>query len=249
MLSVRVAAAQTPEIRENVDEAVGCLVDFTERAEAAGASLLCFPEGFLQGYLLNEEAARHHALDLASPAFSAVLNRFPKSGPTLVVGLIEIERGCLYNTAIVVERSVLVGRYRKTHLLRGEAIFAPGAERPVFEAGGLRFGINICNDMNFPEAARKVADCGGRMIVCPANNMLARKTAEAWKDLHNVVRGERCRETGLWLLSADVTGERDGRISWGPTAVLDPAGQVAMQLPLEAPGLLVFDVPLDRPAR
>jgi predicted amidohydrolase len=210
--------------------------------------LLCFPEAFLQGYLLNEEAARRHALDLASPAFSAVLNRFPKTGPTLVVGLIEIERGCLYNTAIVVERSVLVGRYRKTHLLRGEAIFTPGAESPVFEADGLRFGINICSDTNFPEAAGKVADAGTRMIVCPANNMLARTTAEAWKHLHNAVRGERCRETGLWLLSADVTGERDGRISWGPTAVIDPSGQVARQLPLGAPGLLVFDIPIDRPA-
>ena len=48
----------------------------------------------------------------------------------------------------------------------------------------------------------------------------------ALRDVHNIVRGERCRETGLWLVSADVTGERDGRISWGPTAVLNPAGEV-----------------------
>ena len=127
---VRVAAAQTPEIRENLDAALDCLADFADRAQAAGAYLLCFPEGFLQGYLLHEETARRHALDLASPAFAAVLDRFPKTGPTLVVGLIEVERGCLYNTAVVVERSVLIGRYRKTHLLRGEAIFTPGAESP-----------------------------------------------------------------------------------------------------------------------
>jgi predicted amidohydrolase len=73
--------------------------------------------------------------------------------------------------------------------------------------------------------------------------MLPRKTAETFKDLHNSVRGERCRETGLWLLSADVTGERDGRISWGPTAVLNPTGEVVAQLPLEKAGLLVFDIP------
>jgi len=45
------------------------------------------------------------------------------------------------------------------------------------------------------------------------------------------------------LVSADVTGERDGRISWGPTAVLNPVGEVVAQLPLEQPGLLVFDIP------
>ncbi|MGO7594164.1 hypothetical protein AB9E13_34105, partial [Rhizobium leguminosarum] len=57
----------------------------------------------------------------------------------------------------------------------------------------------------------------------------------------NAVRGERCRETGLWLISSDVTGERDGRVAWGPTAVLNPEGQVVAQLPLEEPGLQVSD--------
>ncbi len=92
-------------------------------------------------------------------------------------------------------------------------------------------------------AARKVADLGASLIVCPANNMHRRETAEALKHMHNSVRGERCRETGLWLISADVTGERDGRISWSPTAVLNPAGEVVAQLPLEKTGLLVFDIP------
>jgi predicted amidohydrolase len=73
--------------------------------------------------------------------------------------------------------------------------------------------------------------------------MMPREKAEIFKPLHNAVRGERCRETGLWLISSDVTGERDGRIAWGPTAVLDPDGQVVAQLPLEEPGLLIFDFP------
>jgi predicted amidohydrolase len=44
-------------------------------------------------------------------------------------------------------------------------------------------------------------------------------------------------------MSSDITGERDGRVAWGPTAVLDPAGGVVSQLPLEKPGLLIYDMP------
>jgi predicted amidohydrolase len=154
-----------------------------------------------------------------------------------------VEDGRLFNTAIVVDRGAVVGRYRKEHLLDGEQIFDAGSDSQVFEIAGLRFGINICYDTNFLAAARTVADLGASLIVCPANNMHRRKTAEALKDVHNSVRGERCRETGLWLVSADVTGERDGCISWGPTAVLNPAGEVVAQLPLEKTGLLVFDIP------
>ena len=220
-----------------------CLAGFAARAEEEVAALLCFPEGFLQGYLTEEAPAQRHAFDLASPAFAAVLDQFPKTGPMIVVGLIEIDDGQLFNTAIVVERGRLIGRYRKTHLLGGESCFEAGRDAPIFEVGGLRFGINICYDTNFPEAARKIADGGASLIVCPANNMMSQKNAEAFKHVHNAARGERCRETGLWLISSDVTGERDGRIAWGPTAVLNPAGEVAAQLPLEKPGLLVFDLP------
>ena len=173
----------------------------------------------------------------------AVLDRLPKTGPMIVMGLIEVEKGRLFNTAIVVERGAVIGRYRKAHLLDGEQIFDAGNDNHVFDVAGLRFGINICYDTNFAEAASKVANLGASLIVCPANNMLHRKTVEALKDLHNSVRGERCRETGLWLVSADVTGERDGRISWGPTAVLNPAGEVVAQLPLEKTGLLIYDIP------
>ena len=243
MRSVRIAAAQTPEFREDVEAALDHAIGVAARAEADGAALLLFPEGFLQGYLTDEASARRVAFDLASAEFAAVLDRFPKSGPVLVMGLIEIEEGRLFNTAVVVEQGVLIGRYRKAHLLSGEQAFEAGKESPHFAIGDLRYGINICYDTNFPEAAQKIAASGASLILCLSNNMMPREKADIFKQLHNAVRGERCRETGLWLISSDVTGERDGRIAWGPTAVLNRQGQVVAQLPLEEPGLLLFDFP------
>jgi predicted amidohydrolase len=177
MKTVRIAAAQTVEFKEDIEAALDCVTDIAARAESEDASLLCFPESFLQGYLTDETLARRNALDLSSPAFEAVLNRLPKAGPMIVIGLTEVEEGRLFNTAIVVDRGILIGRYRKVHLLSGEHIFDAGSDSHVFEVDGLRFGINICYDTNFPEAARKVADLGASLIVCPANNMHHRKYA------------------------------------------------------------------------
>lgn len=242
--TVRIAAAQTLEFREDIEAALNCLVDFAGRAEAEGAALLCFPECFLQGYLTDQSAARRNALNLKSSAFETVLNRFPKTAPMIVIGMIEEEGGRLFNTAVVLERGSLIGRYCKTHLLDSERFFEVGNDYPVFEVAGLPFGINICYDANFPKAAMELAERGAALIVCPANNMLHRATAEAFRAVHNTVRGDRCRETGLWLLSSDVTGERERRVSWGPTAVLKPSGNVAVQAPLDQTGLVVFDIPL-----
>ena len=243
MKTVRIAAAQTREYLEDIEAALTCMTRLAAGAKAQGAALLCFPECFLQGYLTDEQAARRNALDLASPDFEIMLKRLSSDGPMIVVGIIETDNDRLFNTEIVVDRGVLVGRYRKSHLLRREQFFDAGNDSPLFAVDGLHFGINICYDTNFPEAAQKLADLGATLIVCPTNNMLSRTKAEAYRDLHNAVRGDRCRETGLWLISADVTGERNGQISYGPTAVLDPMGQVAAQLPLGKTGLLVFDIP------
>jgi predicted amidohydrolase len=240
----RIAAAQTPEFRGNVELALRHLANVAGQAVVSGVSLVCFPEGFLQGYLTDEKSAREAALDLASSEFKGLLARLPESGPMMVFGLIEVDDGRLFNTAVVVYRRTLIGRYRKAHLLSRERCFEAGCTAGVFEVKGLRFGINICNDTNFPVPAQDVASLGASLIVCPANNMLPREAAERWKDLHNAIRADRCRETGLWLVSADVTGERDGCVSWGPTAVLTPEGEVAAQLPLDRPGLLVFDLPI-----
>jgi hypothetical protein len=50
-------------------------------------------------------------------------------------------------------------------------------------------------------------------------------TAFWWQDRHNEIRARRARETGMWLVCADVTGERDrARIGLGPTCFLNPAG-------------------------
>jgi predicted amidohydrolase len=242
--SMRIAAAQTPEFRNDVDAALAWADTVVAEAAAGGAALLCFPEAYLQGYLTDEHAAHDAALDFASDEFEAIAVRLSARGYAVVLGLIERDGERVHNTAVVLADGRLVGRYRKINLLSGERVFTPGAEVPVFEIAGLRFGINICFDTNFTAAAGAARAQGASLIVCPSNNMMPAEAAAAWKDKHNSIRGERCRETGLWMISADVTGTRDDRVAWGPTAVLDPAGNIAAQLPLDAPGLLFFDLPL-----
>jgi hypothetical protein len=46
----------------------------------------------------------------------------------------------------------------------------------------------------------------------------------------------------VWLLSADVTGERDDRIALRPTAAIDPAGNVIAQVPLSEIGMVVTEI-------
>lgn len=207
---MRIAVCQTPEILGDVDAALRVVQDFAVQADAAAVDLLLFPECFLQGYLVTEEHLGTYALDLESPGFGAVLSHLAQLRQMLVFGMIERAGGRNYNTAVVIACGNVVGRYRKTFLVGGESLFTAGDSYPVFDCVGVRFGINICYDTQHPQAAAAVAAAGAQVLLVPAQNMMRHQRAFWWQDRHNEIRACRARETGMWLASADVTGERDG---------------------------------------
>jgi predicted amidohydrolase len=242
---MRIGACQTPEVLGDIDTAVRVVSDFAGRADALGVDLLLFPECFLQGYLVTEEHLAGQALEIGSLRFSAVLSRLAKLPQMLVFGLIERAGDSYFNTAVVIKGGRFVGRYRKTFLTSGESLFAAGNSYPVFDCAGFRFGINICYDTQHPQAAAAVAAAGAQALLVPAQNMMRRERAFWWQDRHNEIRARRARETGMWLASADVTGERDNtHIGLGPTGFLNPAGEVLSQVPAGMPGMVTADTNL-----
>src|SRR5258706_664373 len=151
-MPVKVAVCQVPDIREDMEASLSWIEKLAGKAEADAVSLVCFPECFLQGYLTDKSIATKYAINLDSPVFETMLQQLTKYRPMIVFGMIEEEDKNLYNTAVVIRNSKLVGKYRKTHLLDGEALFKDGAEYPVFQISRLRFGISICYDAQLSEA-------------------------------------------------------------------------------------------------
>ena len=242
--SLKIAACQLPDVRMDTEQTLNTMLRYATKAEAQNVELVCFPECYLQGYVLVKNVTAKLALDLTSPEFRATLQRLSEIKPTLVFGLIESRKQKLYNTAVVVKQGKLLGAYRKSNLLKGEHLFEAGSGYPVFNIKTFKFGINICYDMNFSECAAALAEQGAHLLVCPSNNMMRYDVAEKWKTKHNESRSQRARESGLWIISSDVTGERDGRISYGPTAVINPQGKVVDQVPLMREGMVVREISL-----
>jgi predicted amidohydrolase len=241
-MPTKVAACQVPDIRQNIDASLEWIENFTKQAEDKDVSLVCFPECFLQGYLTYEQLAKRYAINLTSVTFKAILQRLTKYKPLIVFGLIEQDNENLFNTAVIIKDGKLLGKYRKTHLLDGERIFKAGSEYPIFQINDLKFGINICYDTQFSEATKNIAKQGAILILCPANNMMRYETAEKYKQLHHKMRIERVNEAKVWLVSSDVTGEHNGRISYGPTSAINPNGQVVEQVPLMETGMITIEI-------
>ena len=248
---VRVGACQTPEIIGEPLAVLEIMLRFAKEAEGKNVDLLLFPECFLTGYILSETYMAKYSYDFESEEFAAILKQLEHVKPMLVFGVAEKKSGKYYNSAVVVNGGEIVGVYRKTHLIDpNELFFTPGKDYPIFEVKGLKFGINICYDAQFPDAAKAVAAQGAQLLLLPAQNMIRRENAEKWKHKHNEIRAERVKETGLWYISSDVTGIRPPgqygveRISYGPTSAMNPKAEIVAQVPLMTVGLITVEIPV-----
>ncbi|QKZ07095.1 carbon-nitrogen hydrolase family protein [Pseudomonas eucalypticola] len=147
------------------------------QAKAQGAALVVFPEMFLTGYDIGPDAVQRLAETANGPSAHVIAGIAEAHDMAIAYGY--PERGAdgqVYNSAQLFDaRGISLLNYRKTHLF-GELdhrLFSPGGDDfPVVELNGWKVGVLICYDIEFPEAARRLALGGAELILVPTANML-----------------------------------------------------------------------------
>jgi predicted amidohydrolase len=159
-----------------IGDAAGNLRRIVERlreVRAAGAELAIFPECAVSGYCFSTlDDARELAQSVPGPATEHVAAACRELGMYAVFGMIEAAGPGVFNAAVLVGPTGLIGSYRKVHLpFLGADMFATHGDRPfaVHEVGPVRVGMGICYDASFPESARCLALAGADLIALPTN--------------------------------------------------------------------------------
>jgi 5-aminopentanamidase len=227
--TISVGSCQLAPILGDVDASLTEVKRALSWAQQEAVDIVCLPECYLSGYFRTPEEAGAHSIDLGSAIFSRLMSELRQFDPVVILGLMERCGSELFNSAVIVERGRVLGLYRKQHLI--ESAFSPGRESPVFERNGVRYGINICYDANFPEAATALAARGAEAIFYPLNNNLPHAIARKWRSRHVEILSERARESSAWVISADVVERSSATTAYGCTAIVDPAGRVVERCP------------------
>jgi predicted amidohydrolase len=242
MASLRVAAFQRRPLFDDVSGVLGRLTEDLDWCRHQEVQLALFPECYLQGYATDRETivARSSALD--DHEIRGVLSVLRTYSTTIILGLIERRGASFFNSALVIREGQLLGTYAKTH--PNEPGFDAGSDYPVFTTHNWRFGINICNDANFPDAALNVRRQGAQLLCYPLSNMLRPKNATKWRSKSVSNLQARAIETGCWVMSSDVVGHHGNQMSYGCTCIVSPNGDVVTRAPEEAEAAVLFDLSL-----
>lgn len=207
--------------------------------EANAVDILCCPEAVLGGLADQAERPDDFALRVTSGELERVVRPLSSATVTTIVGFTERGAdGLLYNSAAVFHQGAIAGVYRKRHPAARRSVYQPGVSMPVFIAGGVTFGIIICNDSNHPQLGREVVSQGATVLFIPSNNALPIEKADV-VDASRSADQAVARDNGLMVVRADVAGREGERVSYGSSAIVGPHGEVRQSgTPFEV-GLLV----------
>lgn len=194
-------------------------------AAARGAQVVVFPE--YSSYFVDpfDASLAAHAQDLDGPFTAALADIARTHGLHIVAGLVEragVER-LVRNTAVAVDGTGVVARYRKLHLYdafgqRESDWVEPGeiAEPETFVVDGLRFALMTCYDLRFPEVARLLADAGADVVLVPAEWVRGPLKEHHWRTLLHA----RAIENTVYVAASD----HPPPLGVGCSMVVDPQG-------------------------
>ncbi|OYD67827.1 carbon-nitrogen hydrolase family protein [Rhodococcus sp. OK302] len=177
--SVRAGLFQGPltssDAFASVEFNLDAIASAAQEAAASGARILVTPEMSATGYDIGELVLQR-AEPADGPIFDFIAEIARSAGIAVVYGYPERVGRDIYNSVQAVGRDGRsLANYRKTHLFgafdRGH--YTAGDTLVVgFDLEGLRCGLLICYDVEFPEAVRAHADAGTQWLIVPTGLMM-----------------------------------------------------------------------------
>ena len=215
------------------------LVEAIDEAAEGGAGMLFTPE--MSGLLDRDAERARHSVRPAEEdqVLAACRESASRRGIWLHLGSLAVaaDDRKFSNRAFVIDSAGDIrASYDKIHLFdvdlptgeswRESAAYAGGERAAAAETPLGRLGLSICYDLRFPDLYRALSDAGATILSVPAAFTVP--TGEAhW---HLLLRA-RAVEAGVFVVAAAQTGHhQDGRDTYGHSLVVDPWGNVLLDM-------------------
>ena len=227
-------------------------------ARAGGADMLFAPEMAL---LLDRDRKRAVAT-MEAASYAPLIDRLcaaaAENGVWATFGLpVKLDNGKLANRSLLIAPSgEIAGQYDKLHMFdvdlesgeswRESNAYQPGealSVTPDTPAG--RLGLTICYDIRFPALFDALGRAQCDMIAIPAAFTVPTGAAH-W---HTLVRARAIEASAFVVAAAQVGEHADGRKTYGHSLVVDPWGEILLDMGGEEAGLGFAEIDPERIAQ
>jgi deaminated glutathione amidase len=215
------------------------IVQASNAAAMGGASMLFTPEMSMLIDRDRTRAATKVTPEADNPLLEQVRGAAARSGVWIALGSMAVlrEDGRWANRSFVIDGSgAVVARYDKIHmfdvdLASGESwresnAYSPGESVVTVETSLGRLGLSICYDLRFPALYEALGRAACDIIAIPAAFTVPTGQAH-W---HVLQRARAIEATAYVVCAAQVGAHEDGRSTYGHSLVIDPWGEVLLDM-------------------
>jgi len=239
---VRIALAQINPTVGDLDGNAALMLEYVERARAADADLVAFPELAVTGYPPEDLLLKPQFLDETRRAVERVSRA--SDGIAIIAGFVESAASKVYNAAAIAWGGEIVGTYRKRYLpnygvFDEDRYFDQGEDCPVYLIGGAPVGVNICEDIWYPAGPAAVQRAAGAEIIVNINGS---PFSVGKRRFREKMLATRAADNGVFLAYLNMVGGQDELVFDGASAVFDPAGDVVARAAQFDEELLIADL-------
>lgn len=229
--------------RPRIGDVRGNLAVVEKHLQSVDADLVVFGELFLSGYPAKD-AFVNAAMSIDGPEVGQLRDACRAHKRGLVVGFPRRDtdrRGVMYDSALVIDARGNPGYYDKWFPanfgpFEERLFFAQGNDLPLFDQGGMKFGVQICYDLFFPEISKAYAMQGADLLInISASPSTSRKNFE-------LVFPARAIENAYFVAYTNLAGTQEDLVFWGGQQVWGPRGDRKAVGSFVDPSVLVCEI-------
>lgn len=242
MKDIRIAAvishSESYESARNIES----MEKWVRSARETGVKIICFPELNVTGYGIDGRIA---GASESIPGYitGKLAGISSEYNIIMLAGMAEKDKaGRIYASHLVIKPGGYTGIYRKLHIAPPETgVFTPGNEVALFEAGGIKFGIQLCYDAHFPELSTKMALMGADVIFMPHASPRGTPDEKHRSWMRHLPA--RAFDNSLFIVVCNQCGENSAGLQFpGTGVVIGASGEVIAKNTSGKEGMIVADL-------
>jgi len=220
-----------------------------KKAKDMKGDLVVFPELTIPGYIPLDIILRQGFIEENQSAITDILKYTKDIG--VIIGYIDaiddkshiniydpssvayLSNKKILNTAVFIHNGKIKGKYYKQYppsfdIYDEKRFFTPGEETPIFSWKGIKFSINICEDIWIDEGpAEEAAKKGADTIF----NLSASPFFPGKLEIRKRMIKDKAKKNKLNIVYTNLVGAQDGIVFEGGSLVVDNTGRIIAQSP------------------
>lgn len=244
MKTLRLALAQINSTVGDLEGNTEKIIDYIRKAEEHSADLVVFPELSVTGYppedlLLKPQFIRDN-LDALRRIKEEVWDI------TAIVGFVD-RKNDIYNAAAILHNKNIADIYHKMYLPNYGVFdefryFQVGTRFPLYNIGDVTIGVNICEDIWYPEGPAHIQSLFGAEVIININASPYHVGKAAYRE---TMLSTRASDNAVVIAYLNAVGGQDELVFDGHSVVVNEKGEIICRGKQFEEELIIVDLNLD----